>query len=251
MPVPEVERPTDWESEHHGITLQGPTPPITIEMSLDRPVWQLSTGKDGLPNLIFTLTSHLNHPITLQTFNTVLDANRPYQHHFYNQLLSVTDFDTGQQIYVPETGQQRTCLKRAGPPRIRRRESDFITLHPNEPSTVSYPVPYLSYNERYNSGNSKLIFAPRGHPVGAGPIYRRFFEPEHRYCFEIQKRAKQPVMRWPPNREDFQLDLWWRYGTTEQVMAPPGPTPEGKYMGWTENRIRIGGVQGVELAIEE
>lgn len=82
-------------------------------------------------------------------------------------------------------------------------------------------------------------------------VYQRYFEPYHRYCIEIQRQIKSPRLQLDPEREDFQLIFWWRYGTTEQLMGPSGPTLAGISMGWPENMIRAGGVEGVELAIEE
>jgi hypothetical protein len=130
-------------------------------------------------------------------------------------------------------------------------ERGFMTLQPGEPITVSYGVPCLSYNKRFDGGgNGKLTFAPKSREIG-GEVFRRYFEPGHRYCIGIQNKLKRRVWEQLPEREDFQVGFWWRYGTKEQVMASPGAIPGDGYIGWSEHEIQISGLPDVELAIEE
>jgi hypothetical protein len=250
MAATDSEIPREYESGMDGVFLQGPTPPISLDMAIDSPVWQLSTGNDGRPKLIFTITSHLNHPITLRTHGTVLDTRNPYRGIFIHQRLTIKDIDTGLRICFSGSEPQL-----AYPPRRRLGTSDergFTTLQPGQPITVSYGVPCLSYNERFDGGSKgQLTFTPRGAELG-GEIFSRYFEPGHRYRIGIQNRIKRRFRDQVPEREDFQVRFWWRYGLKEEVMAPPGTTPEGGgYIGWSEHEIQINGIPDVEMACEK
>ena len=239
----------EHESGMDRIFLHGPTPPVSVDLALDPPLWHLSTGRDRRPKLIFTVASNFNHPITLRTLGTVLDARQAYQGIFIYQLPTIRDIDTGQRIYLSGSEPQLSH-----PPGRRLATSDergFMTLQPGEMITISYGVPCLSYNERFDGGGSgKLTFAPKSGEIG-GEVFRRYFEPGHRYCIGIQNKLKRRVWEQPPEREDFQVGFWWRYVTKEQVMACPGTIPGGGYIGWSEHEIQIGGIPDVALMIEE
>lgn len=53
--------------------LQGPTPPVSFDMSIDPLVYGWNSGLEGLPRLVFTIASHFNHPLTILTYTTPLD----------------------------------------------------------------------------------------------------------------------------------------------------------------------------------
>ena len=248
MATNELEMSPAYESGMNGVFLDGPTPPISLTVSIDSSVWHLSTGGHVRPKLIFTITSHFNHPITLRTRGTVLDARHAYNGIFIYQLLTIKDLDSGQRIYLSGSEPQLACS-----PGRRLGTSDelgFTTLQPSDSITVFNGVPCISYNERFRGGgNGKLAFAPRSGEMG-GEVFRRYFEPGHRYCIGIQNKLKRRTWDQLPEREDFQVGFWWRYGTKEQIMAHPGTVPGEGYIGWSEHEIRISGLTDVELAIE-
>ena len=249
MSATELQIPPEYESGMDRVFLQGPTPPISLVMAIDSPVWHLSTGNDERPKLVFSITSHFNHPITIRTLGTLLDAHRAYNGVFIYQQFTIKDVDSGQQIYL--SGSEPQPAYRPGRRLGTRDEHGFMTLQPGESNTVAYGVPCLGYNERFDGGgNGRLTFVPRSRENG-GEVFRRYFEPGRRYCIGIQNKLKRRLWEQAPEREDFQVGFWWRYGTKEQVMAPPGTIPGGRYIGWSEHEIQISGVPDVELAIEE
>ena len=248
MPATDSDTPPEYESGLDRVYLQGTTPTIRLEMAIDSPVWHLNTGNDGRPKLVFTITSHFDHPITLRILGSILDRRRVYNGLFIQQRFSITDVDTGQRLCF--SGSQPHYAYSPGR-QLGRDEAGYLTLYPNDPITVSYGVPCLSYNERFDGGaDGSLEFAPRAAEYG-GELFRRYFEPGHRYSIAIQDRFKRRCRDKPPEREDYQVSFWWRYGTKEEVMAAPGPTPGGSDIGWSEKRIELSGIPPVELAIEE
>ena len=232
-----------------GIFLQGPTPPISLEMAIDSPVWHLSTGFAGRPKLIFTITSHFDHPITLRTVGTVLRTTGMYNGIFVNQRLTIKDSDSGQRLYLQGNQPHNPVIRgrRLG----TRDERNYITLQPGSPIAVSYGVPCLHSLDQFEGGGTGILTtAPRSRELG-GEVFRRYFEPGHKYRIEVQNKLRCRVWEQLPEREDYQVGFWWRYGTKEQVMAPPATLPFSRYIGWTEHEIQISGVPGVELRIEE
>ena len=66
----------------------------------------------------------------------------------------------------------------------------------------------------------------------------------------LTTRPKVYVSGQPRERGSHQVVLWWRYGTKEEVLEPQYAASSTD-LGWSESKIRIGGIPEVELAIAE
>ena len=237
-----------------GYELPGPTPPISLETSIDSPVYRLSSEAEELPRLKFTITNHLGHPITLYIPYSPLDERRAWDNqdkHYQN--FTVTNITTNRRVWISGRSAPNRCR---GDARIRggADEKRFMTLLPNVPVTISHVVHGLS---GWYDGLGYESFVSRSTRDWAGEVFDRYFEPGNKYWIGVAYRQRlTSVDDWMRGRErprpgPDQMTFWWRYGTKEQVLEPPRtPLHEAK-IGWSENKFRISGIPDVELAVEE
>ena len=197
-----------------------PEPSISISITLTPCTYSYSTPE--VPTLSVHMTSHAPRPITVFTWNTVL---HPYSG-LKRQCFTITDTSSGEKI-----PQNKVSLNRT---RFRRQigssdEQLFSTLYPDQPVTVKAafgPWPGeakpIGHPERFPR---RLGWGVDGLEVGHG--------------YEVKVSSGQMV-------------IWWKWGTKEEVLAPPGES-EDSYMGeseWPPIEIEVEETPAVEFAIE-
>ena len=238
------DRTDSWERH-------GPTPPVSLTMSIDSHVYSLQSGMDGRPNLSFTITCYLPHPITICTYHTALDESNAWRLDGTNAHFSATDVETNQQVLIKGGG--TAC--RAYSLRRQLGDSDeeyYLTLQPGVPVTISHPIRGL---QGWDDGIGNETFVYRCGDL-RGQCFARYFEPGHKYRIGLAYRPgpsldsegkwKRTIERGP-----YQLILWWRYGIKEEVLEPKDTPSYKAQRGWSENTIRFSGIPDVELAIED
>ena len=188
MATTEPEEPLEWDDFPMRTHLQGPTPPVSLSLSISSPSYSLSTGLDGRPTLCFTAISHFNHPITLFIYRTVLDENQAFSGTGIYQKISATNVATGQRVWF---GGSSDC--RFYPP-VRllghRDAKYFLTLHPNKPVTVNHAVPCSGLHGRFDDGGKgNLSYAPSD-PEFQGEEFRKYFEAGQTYRIGVQNMAQ-------------------------------------------------------------
>ena len=226
--------------------LHGSTPPISFVLSIDFSSYRVSTGLSGRPKLSCTITSHLPCPITVFTYRSILNADQAWDKISVYQNFTAIEMESNQRVWLKG---QNLCRRY---PLRRQLDTDdadyFLTLHPNTPVTVSYPADVAGWNHR--DLNKGLTFTCPWRDLD-GEEFRRYFEPGHTYKIGLANRPKGYIGGQPRKFGSDQLILWWRYGTKEEVLEPRDAPPSKTALGWSEPKIRIGGIPYVEVAIEE
>lgn len=227
------------------VVMEGLTPHISLIMSIDSSIYSLDSRLEGLPRLVFTITSHFNYPITVLTHGTPLDETHAWdsQDRFF-QNFTATDIITNQRVWIHGQIRCRGALhRRLG----HYDERYYLTLLPQVRSTVSHPVHDL---RGWHNGMGYETIVPRGGDF-KGQIFQRYFEPGKRYRIGLANRPLPYVEGKSWERGPDQMILWWRYGTKEEVLEPRGTPLHEAEVGWSENKICFKGIPDVELAIEE
>lgn len=224
--------------------MAGPTPPISLRMSINSSVYSLDSGLEGLPKLVLTISSHFNHPITVFTYSTPLDELHAWQdQHTFHQNFTVTDIATNQRVWMCGSTNCRRRMRRC---LGHDDERYYLTLLPEIPIIVSFPVEGLQ--DWHDGIGYETIYRRDGD--FKGETFERYFEPGKKYSIGLAPRPLPYVEGRPWERGPDQMILWWRYGTKEEVLEPRGTPLHKATLGWSENKIRLKDIPDVELTVE-
>lgn len=218
--LPQSEKP-----EQPGIlaAISGPAPPsVSLYISIDRSTCNVMS--EDLPTLTISVTSHASHPITACTYATVLNPQLALK----RKNFSVFNLTTNQRVWTQLGELHRTPLRRQ---LGHSDEKYFLTLLPETPITITHPFSLVGRWKRRDPDKG-LTKIPRAINY-KGEVFRSYLEPGHKYRFGVA---------------EGQGIGWWRYGTKEEVLAPPG-APSGK--GWSEPAIKFVDVPDIEIQIED
>ena len=251
MAVPEATKSIEVEEPDRFDQLQGPTPPISLTMSINTTVYHLSTSLEGRPTLTFTLTSNLGYPITIFTHKTCLDPASAWDGVGWSRRFTALNLTYNRRVWLQT---RQICRGR----NFRRQLGDvdekyFVTLLPGVPFNVSYQVHCTSWNTR--TPGPALAFIPRSREF-QGEEFRRHFEPGHKYRIGLATQSacvnkEDYIHSQFQDRRPSQVRLWWRYGSKEEVLAPRGAPMSEVDLGWSHKNKKIRGIPDVELVIEE
>ena len=178
-------------------------PSLSISLSLSPPLYRLTEPR-MIPTLSLEVTLHASQPITIFTWNTILNLEQAL-HQYGFEIIDKSTNTTVPQITTTAT---RPAIKRQLGSLDERL---FVTLMPEVPYTVQTPFGFIPVNQTQVDEpiNGREVHGVRGLKNGE-------------YTLRVN-RAKGSE-----RKEKYHIS-WWRYGTKEDNLEPARSSGAGPF----------------------
>lgn len=186
-------------------------PSIAFQLEISPSTFSCEGNAEPKPRIAVTATSYASEPVTICSFETLLNLSlSQYRHNFTCRDLETNDFVWMNEVKGPHRGPIRRSKN-------SRDDKYFVTLQPGVPYHVACEF-YLAKRPLWQSedcSRDKYLHLPTLHGTST---FLNYLESGHSYIFSVA---------------DTENIKWWWFGTRGDVLEPEGSS--GSLLGLPPN----------------